>query len=211
MSSTKYPSITSYIKSQNADKIKKSQLQFANSTKYNDPIVDTLTTQYNRNSHWTENHVYRFLDDLYGLFKSTNGDLLYSPSNSKLANYFKYLFQETSQDFRNDKRIYGNSEPVILGFPNSISYQCMRSVFLIDPEFLEDGYVNFVHRLYTWLEESAITGTRLHSLHSKYPYTTVRDLDMAKILENYAEANRVKTETVELDRLSNTHIIMLWK
>ncbi len=219
MSSSTYNSFTNYVsynKSLYPKGILPSKVKFPKKVSCNpskeqfQQIVVILSHNYNRQSTWTENHVYRFLDDLYGLYQFTEGRLLYSFENQALVEYFRELFLETNEDIKDDMRKYGKDSRFVLGFPNAISYQCMRCILSIEPQLLDTEIVLFIRNFYLWLEENAITGTRLNTYNDDR-YSLIKNKEIPERLNELRKRNGIDESHIELDRLSNTHIIMLWK
>ena len=120
---------------------------------------------------------------------------------------------ETEEDQQSDRvkfQIKNAKDLPLLNFPNHIHYHCMRCLFLVDPEKLDSKLVRFIHLLFTWLEENAITGTRMNKYYDDR-YSTIKNKDIQEVLDFFRQKNNIPKTAVQLDRLSNTHVIMLWK
>jgi hypothetical protein len=205
-----FRSFTEYIKSTDPKKIQASKLSFRSRSRSQEPFVKILHNEYNRNTNWTENQAYRFYDDLYKLYLQTNGQIFDSPD---LVKYFRYLFSETQDDQKADIRKFSIRDQKfipILNFPNHIHYHCMRCLFLIDPDKLDSKLVRFIYLLYVWLEENAITGSRLHIYYDDR-HSSIKNDDIPTVIKYFSEKLKVPNHMVEFDRLSNTHVVMLWK
>jgi hypothetical protein len=80
----------------------------------------------------------------------------------------------------------------------------------IEPQLLDTEIVLFIRNFYLWLEENAITGTRLNTYNDDR-YSLIKNKEIPERLNELRKRNGIDESHIELDRLSNTHIIMLWK
>lgn len=205
-SSQLFTSFTDYLKSKDPRKIQASKLRFPHHPSSMTHLIDILSTQYNRDTQWTENQAYRFYDDLSRLYQLTNGTMFDTP---ELVRYFLKLFPETEHDQTTDYQKFGVR--LILNFPNQIHYHCMRVLFFIDPNYLDDSLIQFIHKLYIWLEENAITGSRLHIYYDDR-HSGIKNYQFRKVIDHFRKEQGIPdSQRVEIDRLSNTHVVMLWK